>query len=190
MNNLPLNDKKVYAFEFLINELLRWHCEFYRKNFSDIIENDLSVLKVLKLLFFTTAASIKRDGSSYLLETVFNKFYALPYGHVESEVYDLIKKNNGNLNFFEINNQCTIRKENALSRIKDLIDLTPIEIRTQILESIRNLKQINYELISYSAYKLVDLSHIWYSWQFNFDGYSSSKISIDLIKSEDKIFVL
>ena len=77
---------KTLAFEYLVYQLLDW----YKEAFGNVEENDLSTLKVLKLLFFVTAISSKNEDES-LLESPFNKFYAMPLGHVEGDVYSDIK---------------------------------------------------------------------------------------------------
>ena len=56
---------------------------------KDFKENDLSVLKIMMLLFFTVAASVKQDDEGLL--KVFNNFVAMPIGHIESDVWDIIK---------------------------------------------------------------------------------------------------
>jgi len=71
-------DNKIDAFEYLVYQLQMWH-----EKESESNQNDLSVLKVLKLLFFVSAVDTKQDSENTLLDKVFTNFVAMPYGHVE-----------------------------------------------------------------------------------------------------------
>lgn len=183
------NHKKVLAFEYVLKNLLVWNKEVTGSEQS----NDLSTLKAIKLLFFVTAVNTKEGGNNILLNTIFNDFVAMPYGHVESGIYEEIRKKQGVLNFYRINNSCTTRiQENALS---DLESQVSYEIKNEIVKSIESLKKINYELISLSAFELVDLSHTWYSWKKTFSnakksGIGSMGILPEYIIHEDKNFSL
>lgn len=70
---------------------------------KDFKENDLSVLKIMMLLFFTVAASVKQDDEGLL--KVFNNFVAMPIGHIESDVWDIIKYKKGIIGQFRISNK-------------------------------------------------------------------------------------
>lgn len=176
--NLP----KISAFEYLLFKLVEWH-----KEVTGSDENDISVLKALKLLFFVSAVGTTKDSESTLMDDLFQNFVAMPYGHVESEIYDYIK--NGSLSNVIIDNSTTI--------IKDSFDINNIdkEIRSRIDEALFKLKSINKDLIKYSSFDLVDLSHSWYSWQFNYrearnKGNKSQRIEVLDIMSEEKIYQL
>ncbi|HTO16615.1 MAG TPA: hypothetical protein VLZ83_12650 [Edaphocola sp.] len=177
-----MNLLKISAFEYLLFKLVEWNKELTGND-----KNDISVLKALKLLFFVSAVGTTKDSESSLLDDLFNDFVAMPYGHVESEIYDFIK--NGSLPNITINNTSTI--------IKDTFNANTIDktIRFRIDEAVNKLKSINIDLIRYSSFDLVDLSHSWYSWQLNYkkaesNGNRSERISISDIKSEDKIYQL
>lgn len=175
-----MEDKKV-AFEYLLLKLTNWY-----KEVSPSEQNDLSVLKVLKLLFFVSAVKTSKNSEDTLLDKVFNTFFAMPYGHVESEVYSIIK--NQNLHNISINNYCSsilndeIINNTVSNDIKNLID-----------KSINELKSIDKNFILLSSFDLVDLSHSWYSWQkyYNLaqsEGMSSKSIPVEEIKKEDKMY--
>jgi len=174
-------DKKIGAFEYLVSNLVSWHKEVSGKD-----KNDISVLKSLKLLFFVSAVGASKDSDHTLLDETFDSFVAMPYGHVESDVYNNIKADN-HLNII-VNNRNTVLKSpekiNVSSQDKELID-----------KSLNCLKEINPNLIKLSSFDLVDLSHNWYSWQFYFkkaklDGKDSHPIPTKAIKEEEKIFQL
>lgn len=82
MNN---PDLKKQAFEYLLNGLLQWFSngELYKNS------NSFSRVKVLKLLFFV--AVIKDADGNDLLD-IFDKFYAMPHGPVESDIYNYMSR--------------------------------------------------------------------------------------------------
>jgi hypothetical protein len=94
--SISREQKKIEAFEYLLFELVNWFMN--KKNISNYEDfnknNDLNKLKVIKLHFFVTAIN---SNNNNLLE-VFNKFCAMPYGHVESDIYNSL----GKLNFFTV----------------------------------------------------------------------------------------
>lgn len=174
---------KKQAFEYVLYKLVLWYKDAYT---SSNETNDISVLKALKLLFFISAVDTTKDSHNTLLDDVFNNFVAMPYGHVESEVYSIIKK--GELQGVSINNYRTeITAFNP--------EIVNVDLRHRIDSSINKLQNINFNLIKYSSFNLVDLSHTWYSWQYfyNIALNSHSKsypIESEYIKSEEKIYSL
>jgi uncharacterized phage-associated protein len=172
---------KNQAFEYYVVKLLEWYNETAGNNGS----NDLSTLKVLKLLFFGSAISAEETAEETLLDRPFNTFYAMPYGHVESEIYDSIRRKEfHNLNI-----------NNSSSSIDLHLVFPDGEIKNKIDSSIQKLKKANSKLILMTPFELVELSHRWYSWQFYFNkaqrnGSYSELISNQMIKLEQKFFSL
>nr|WP_258691450.1 Panacea domain-containing protein [Tenacibaculum aquimarinum] len=126
------------------------------------------------------------NSQDSLLDTVFDNFYAMPYGHVESDVYSIIKENL--IEGVSINN-----KNTTLSTSTNyILDKT---ISKKIQDSINKLKHLNPHLIELTSFDLVELSHSWYSWQYYYSlaqkqGLNSLEIENSVIKDEDKIFSL
>jgi uncharacterized phage-associated protein len=184
-HNMPQMDKILY-FQYIVHKLFEWNFEV--KNSP---KNDLNILKTQKLLFFTVAGSTTERGN-ILLDNIFNNFVAMPYGHVESDIYNYIKTSQGKLDYFDISNKDT----NPTSKnINELISSLRSEYIFEIDESIQFLKKTNNSLIDLLPFDLVELSHLWYSWQKNYklaqaDNKKSLPIPIDDIKSESKIFSL
>ena len=174
------NTVKFKAFEYLLIKLVEWHNEACGN-----VKNDISLLKGMKLLFFVSAVDAKTDSKNTLLDTYFNKFVAMPYGHVESEIYASIKY--ANLENVIINSSSTeiIKKDVELNEsIKRMIDSSVLKLKSQ-----------NYNIIKMSAFELVELSHRWYSWKYYFakarkSYISSIEIPNEVIKQEEKIFFL
>lgn len=168
---------KTNLFEHFLKRLVEWYCDYYSidyKEFNGHELNDLSKIKVIKLHFFACSTNERALD-------IFNNFHAMPYGHVESDVYS----NLNNLNYFTVDN----------TRLLMNVDIDQININDIDLEVIdfmvENLKNENCNLISFKPFELVDLSHRWFSWDFSFreariSGSYSRQISPSLIKQEVK----
>jgi uncharacterized phage-associated protein len=139
-------DTRYSTFEFIVHNLLTW----YSSGGKPETDNDLSVLKVLKLLFFVSAVNANKDEHSILLEDIFSDYAAMPYGHVESRIYDYIKSNKGKLRYFSIDNHRTIRiLDNDINNLREEIGTS---IQNEVEQSITALKERNFSLIYYSAF--------------------------------------
>jgi uncharacterized phage-associated protein len=179
---------KILHFEYVISKLLKWQFEITGKH-----ENDLSTLKALKLLFFVSTVRTHPSNENSLIANVFDNYAAMPYGHVESSIYEYLKINKGNLNYFKIDNSSTNPKQGIEivdAEISQQIDLT---FKKEIDLSIAELKKINPLLISLSAFSLVDISHSWYSWKKYYslaklEQVKSYAIPNEEIVLEDKIY--
>ena len=175
---------KIKAFEYVVKCLLDWH------NNNNVDENIKSYkafnkLKIFKLHFFVSAINADKNNDGLL--DIFNNFYALPFGHVESDIYD----NLNNLEMFSINASSLDVNEDISNYFDDISPIT----RNKIDKAVQNLKSENPEIINYSAFELVELSHQWNSWKIIFNlarnqGKYSLKIPIELIKSEPKFFFI
>ena len=175
--------EKILAFEYLLFKLVEWH-----RDVSGNDSNDISILKALKLLFFVSVVKYEKDSEATLLDDVFNKFVAMPFGHVETEIYDFVKNN-------ELKNVTIDIKKTVIKETFDPIIDVEEEIRSKIDRAIEALRQYNNNLILYTSFQLVDLSHSWYSWKYYFEKAKESKsksilIPSSVIKSEDKFFEL
>lgn len=177
-------NKKINSFEYTVYQLHNW----YKEAYGSTEQNDLSILKVLKLLFFVSAVGVDKNSHNSLIDEVFDNFCAMPYGHVESDVYSIIK--NKQLQNVKLNtSESIILNSNLiLSSINEIF-------AEKINKSIKLLKEVNFDLIKLSSFELVELSHRWYSWQKNFNiakskGYFSSPIPKEEIKGEIKIYQL
>lgn len=167
-------DKKKY-FEYFLDKLYTMKGE----------DNDLSILKVLKLLFFTTAVDTEHGGTNILIDDIFTNFSAMPYGHVESDIYD--KRD-------ELDNFIVDTKKTERKGIVDHQGLDGHKTRA-IDDALRMLGQKNNEIFDESAFSLVELSHQYDSWIMNYNkaksqGIFSHPIDAEKIKTEDKFYKL
>lgn len=170
------------AFEYIVNKISSWNEEAIGSK-----TDGLNKLKIIKLHFFICAVTGNKEKNDLL--NVFDEFYALPFGHVESDIYNFI--NRDELRYFSLSKRGFGFKEEVYT---PQADLSPIDINLTD-EAIEKLKELNPDIIKYSAFDLVELSHKWSSWIsiFNYAkslGKLSEKIPLEIIRDEQKIFSL
>lgn len=171
-------NKKI-IFEIIVFELIEWYnrCASSQANLESFTK-----LKLQKLLFLLSASTATINDKKLL--NIFNNFYAMPYGPVESDIYNAMIENNfEHISFahgyIEINNNLTIdcfNEETAL-----------------IQEAISFIKKENPSLILYTAAQLVEITHKWTSWKYAFDiaklrKKGSEKMNINSICNDCKIY--
>ena len=175
-------DKKL-AFDYFIHSLI----EFYKKHLS-MSENEamsqIDRLRAMKLLFFVCANDSKKDDPGLL--ATFNNFCAMPFGHVESNIYDAIAKD-------ELSYYC-IGKATTKKSASDFASLNT-EMKGQIDSAIDALLFENSHLLTLPSFSLVDLSHEWYSWKSTYQmarsiNRSSLPIGNKVIQIEPKFYKL
>jgi hypothetical protein len=179
---------KIKIFEYIIYKLLEW----YRSNNPNMRINNFGNIKVMKLLFFVVSGKLKHT-SDYKLLNIFNNWDALPLGPTENDIIYAIVNNK--LNYYVIDDKETEYKD--FVNIADLTDLIDISIRNEIDESICYIREKSKynDLVNLGPFDLVDLSHTWHCWKKPFsiakeNGRLREKIDIDLIRKEDKNYLL
>lgn len=152
-----------------------WRINYFKS--KNLTVKPLSKLIVLKLLFLV-AAPKKNEGPD-LLDT-FNNFHALPYGPVESDIYNAILDNK--IPSYFIKDRSVEVKEKKVYNTQD-----PLCIR--IKDALDDLKDINPLIISLNSFELVEITHKWDSWNRSmkfaeFMGRSSAKMLTESIRSD------
>ena len=177
-------ENKILGFELMIDKFHEWFNEFPNNKSKDA---NFTILKLIKLNFFVTGISCSPSEKG-LLE-LFDNYYAMPLGHVESDIYR--KKDeltNYRFDGYKINKAST-------EEYKELNYESLGLNYNLILKSINLLKKTNYDLINQSANNLVEISHRWHSWRYTFNNArknnsKSSKIEPVLIQNDLKYFSL
>lgn len=136
-----------------------------------------SKLSVLKLLFLVSVP--KAEGDCDLLD-IFNNYYALPYGPVESDIYRAIQSDS--LPSYTVKDRVIIKKDK---------DLLPYDIKeySRVKKAVDNLKSINRSLVKLNSYELVEITHKWASWNksiefAHFMGVLSYKMTSETIRKD------
>lgn len=166
---------KVYAFDYMLSLFEEWYNE-ENKEQNRGFEN-CSKLSMLKLLFLTAVP--KGEGSGDLLDT-FDNFCALPYGPVESDIYNAIQKDNL---------PSYVLTERSIMKKKDIALPYNEKDYLSVKNAVYALKEKNRLLILLNAFDLVEITHKWDSWKqsINFAklmDMSSYKMTIESIRSD------
>lgn len=166
-------DEKKACFEYLIDSLAQ------RNNGS--LEG-FTTLKLIKLLFLIVGISSTEENQG--LTSVFNNFVAMPYGPVESDIYNAIQDNT--LTKYSITaSKCDIRNN---------IDITiKEEHRIAIDNAIELLLEKNLNILKCQPFELVDITHKWSCWRICYDwalenGKKSTEIPSQMIQSSVKYY--
>lgn len=173
-------ETKKKAFEFLLTQMLHWGAEM-----SPVAPiHTFTRLKALKLLFF--AAAVKNEQGCDLLD-VFDNFYALPNGPVESDIYNSITSDD--LMFYSFSDFYLKGKQVYNDFVLDCV------IKDRITSAVNSLRMRNERIIFYKAEELVALSHSWASWQNSIQiaralGKGSYKMEVGNIRANIQIFVI
>lgn len=170
---------KIDSFEYVISKLLSWYKEISKKD--DL--SSFTKLKLQKLLFLLSAVNAT-EQDRYLLN-IFDNFYAMRHGPVESDIYNAMVENKfPHISFMQRNM--------TLKQIDFEINIS--EVYKKMIDcAINQLKEKNNQLVVYPASVLVDITHKWKSWKDAMDiaitlGKGSEKIETLNICNDIKIF--
>lgn len=141
----------------------------------------------MKLLFL--AAAPKEDGGDDLLD-IFDNFYAMPYGPVESDVYNAMREDklpSFSVKYRSIEPREGVEPYNA-KRYND-------KFYHRVRNAVNELRKENEKLVLLNAFELVEITHRWSSWNraMNFAEFMeqlSAKMPTDSIRDSSKIFDL
>ena len=172
-------EDKKNAITYILLKLSEW----YKENKS-IEENDLSILKSLKLFFLLSTVNTDKDNEN-LIDIGFDKYVAMPFGPVESDVYDFFKEQN-------YIDKTSLDYNNLLS--EDISELNK-DIKKVIDDCLNELQSINNNIINLSASLLVDLTHKYSSWIVSYNNAKANNVltwrmSNNAIKSEEKFYFI
>ena len=174
---------KIAAFEYIVYKLKEWYEDMNPKK-KETGENDLSVLKVMKLLFFVSGVDIANN-----LFDIFDRFQAWQYGHVEADLYNQYSQKKGNFSNLEISRERTILKGKTVTELNES-NFLPKKLKSKIDNDIEKLKEKNNELINYPAFELVNLSHAYHSWDIYYNKLKKPYTDMDksIIINEPKYY--
>ena len=121
---------KELAFEYLMDCFIDWYKSIKNDN---SFHYSFTKLKVIKLLFFASAVNANNEDHNLL--GTFNKFVAMPFGPVESDIYN--KMNQSAIGKYCISDKELKIQEVSTENNEDKLSPTIIE---QINESVEALK--------------------------------------------------
>lgn len=170
---METGNKKIQTFEEILFHLNEWY-----KEENPNKENDLSILKTMKLLFFVSGA----DAESHLFD-VFDKFQAWQYGHVEADIYNAYSERSGNFDNFTLDRNSLIFKKGEYQPANS-------SFSEKIKGNIQKLRDENPDLISYDAFRLVEISHSYISWDIYYNKLNKryEDMEIEMLRYEPKYY--
>lgn len=166
---------KIEAFDYMLHLFEEW-----RDNHETIKGKPFPKLTAMKLLFL--AAAPKEEGGDDLLD-IFDNFYAMPYGPVESDVYNAIQEDK--LPSFSVKYRSIEPREGAEPYNAKRYNG---KLYHRVRNAVNDLKEKNEKLVLLNAFR-------WSSWSRAMDFAEfmkqlSAKMSIDSIRDSSKIFDL
>ena len=144
-------ENKKLLFEYLVYLLDRWKQEKHPHS-----KETFTKLKLQKILFLVASVNAKEDYHPLL--DVFDKFYALPYGPVEIDIYDAMCNNSFKTIRFEGNNCQQSLTEEDFATLDD-------NLKKTMSNAVQAIKDKGVDYIISDAFELVDITHKWTSWQ-------------------------
>lgn len=175
-------EQKVLCFEYMMFLLIQWA---EKKDPKGIHVESFTRLKALKLLFLVSAVDATKDNEGLL--DIFDNFYAMQHGPVESDIYNAMLLKNTRMYVFE-GNTTTIQNHNL-----DIFDNVSDDLKYRIENSVNLLRAKNEQIIWCSPFELVNITHKWNSWReaINFAHVLDKKsefMSVESIKNDSKLF--
>lgn len=166
---------KIEAFDYMLHLFEEW-----RDNHETIKGKPFPKLTAMKLLFL--AAAPKEEGGDDLLD-IFDNFYAMPYGPVESDIYNAIQEDK--LPSFSVKYRSIEPREGAEPYNAKRYNG---KLYHRVRNAVNDLKEKNEKLVLLNAFR-------WSSWSRAMDFAEfmkqlSAKMSIDSIRDSSKIFDL
>lgn len=172
-------ERKKKCFEYIVTQLKMWYKEVAGTDNMD----SFTRLKLHKLLFLVSSVTALPEDKKVL--QIFDNFYAMPYGPVESDIYnEMVNDGFAILSFAErsVGFKGTFDENNFDANDKGLID-----------EAIAELKKENINLVQYQASTLVEITHKWSSWKYAREiadalGKGSERMDIESICKDRKVY--
>lgn len=147
------SNNKNKLFEYFVFRLEQWKNE-------TAATGTFTKLRLQKILFFAVAINSTKDEHPLL--DVFNRFFAMPYGPVELDIYEGMKKNEfDHIQFNGIDCQTDFSRFDA-----SCIDS---DGKQHIDAAIEALKDVGFDYLSVPVYTLVEITHKWSAWRIAMD---------------------
>ena len=177
---------KILCFEYILYKLLEKHGQKCPNLDSKDILESYTRLKALKLLFLVSAAKASKKQEALL--RIFDKFYAMERGPVESDIYDAMNTNN--IGMYDFSRRKTRLNENFNIEVFQKIKESDCEL---INDSIDCLLSQNANILLEGPFSLVGITHKWSSWKIAYHiatalGKGSERMKIEHIKNDIKYF--
>lgn len=176
-----LVDKNL-LFEYIVYRLEKWKQEIGSHDVPAFTK-----LRLQKILFLVCAWNVSADNPKLL--KVFNRFYALPYGPVEMDVYESMKHQSAFKHISFEGNNCVCQALN-LSMFKEL----PTDMKDAVDEATDRFISDGRKYLTMPVFDLVNITHKWTAWKISMEiakflgGKKEEMSTIDICNSVNKEF--
>lgn len=150
-------DKKYLLFEYLVFRLDEWN-----KQLNNTNKIQLSKLRLQKILFLVCACDATKEN--FKLLNIFDNFSALPYGPVEIDIYETMKRDNAFEHLHFIENRCVYKDLN-----ESMFETISKDERGWIDDAIQKFKDEGKEYLTMPVFDLVEITHKWTVWSISMD---------------------
>lgn len=172
---------KNLLFEYIVYRLNEWKQKIGSEKVPAFTK-----LRLQKILFLICAWNVSKTEPKLL--SVFNRFYALPYGPVEMDIYEAMKDDTKFKHLRFDGNECVY---DAFS-YSDFIGLTD-EVKNYVNDAIKQFISEKRKYLTMPVFDLVDITHKWSVWYFstifaNSQGRNMEKMSSESIINSTKYY--
>lgn len=175
---------KNLVFEYLVFRLNEWKLKLEKDNIKVPVFTKLRLQKILFLI-----CAWKAESSNRKLLKIFNKFYALPYGPVEMDIYEAMKDRISFQYIYFDGNECIYDNLE-----ESMFVVVSKECRNLIDEAVDDFSKDHRQYLTMPVFDLVDITHRWSAWKITMDiatflGNKKEKMSVECIcRSSIKAF--
>lgn len=173
--------EKKDLFEYLIFRLEKWKEKIGEKQVPVF-----SKLRLQKILFLVCTCMATNEEKKLL--SIFDDFYALPYGPVEMEIYEAMKRNKG---FRYVSFKGSVCVYDKLE--DSMFDNLPVKERKWIDEAVDKFIAEKRNYLTIPVFDLVEITHRWSVWYVMMEyaksiGHNMEKMEIDDILKSTKYY--
>lgn len=119
---------------------------------------------------------------------IFDNFYAMQHGPVESDIYNAIAQNS--LVRYKFSGITLTLPNDVTAEYFEELDN---DVKAKIDSALTLLEARNENILQYDPFKLVDISHLWNSWRRAYEvaelmNKGSEKMNIESIRRDQQYF--
>lgn len=167
---------KNLIFEYLVFRLNEWKLKLENEN---VKVPAFTKLRLQKILFLVCSWQVANTNMKLL--SVFDNFYALPYGPVEMDIYEAMKNHQDFQHIVFNGNECVYRKLDAY-----MFTSISSVYRKWIDEAVDDFIKNDREYLIMPVFDLVNITHKWSAWKIMMDiatflGTKKEKMSVECI---------
>ena len=148
---------KNLLFEYIVYRLDGWKRKLGARHMPAFTK-----LRLQKILFLICAWNVTKEEPKLL--KVFNRFYALPYGPVEMDIYEAMKDNSSFKHLHFDGNECEYDAMND-----SMFDELSKDAKDYVDAAVEHFVSEKRDYLTMPVFDLVDITHKWSVWQISME---------------------